>query len=175
MILLSARFSPDGRFVVTAVPPRGGSQDFRQTIWDWERGEVVGSIAPGDGTNAAIVATFDPTGTRVATNGTDGVPDIWDVKTGKRVVELPSQSGAPWDIAFSPDGSRVATAGADGTVGLFDASSGEQLLSLRGHQQTVTRVAFSPDGTMLASKASTGRCAFGRSTSTTSSRSPGSR
>jgi WD40 repeat protein/DNA-binding SARP family transcriptional activator len=151
--LYSARFSPDGRLVVTVVRPwRGGSQDFRQTIWDWETGKVVGSIEPGDGRNDTYRAVFDPTGSRVATNGTDGLPRIWDVETGRSVVVLAAHPGAVWDIVFSPDGSRVATAGSDGVVRLFDTTSGEQVLALRGHERAVARVAFSPDGTMLASE-----------------------
>jgi WD40 repeat protein/DNA-binding SARP family transcriptional activator len=155
--LYSARFSPDGRFVVTAVRPgRGGSQDFRQTIWDWENGKVVGSIEPGDGRNDSYLAVFDPTGSRVATESRTGAPRIWDIETGRSVVVLTVPSGATWDIVFSPDGSRVATAGSDGVVRLFDTTSGEQVLALRGHERVVARVAFSPDGTMLASESQDG-------------------
>jgi WD40 repeat protein len=147
----SARFSPDGRLVVIMVWPASGPP--RQSIWDWESGETVGSIEPGDKRNRGIVAVFDPTGSRVATSGGDtGVPRVWDVGTGKSVVTLPAHSGGPWDIVFSPDGSRIATAGADGTVRLFDATSGEEILTLQGHDSSVARLAFSPHGTMLASK-----------------------
>ncbi|MCI0633156.1 MAG: hypothetical protein L0206_04465 [Actinobacteria bacterium] len=112
---------------------------------------MVGSIDPRDGRNDTFLAVFDPTGTRIATNGRNGVPRIWDVETGRSVVVLAAPSGAIWDIAFSPDGSRVATAGSDGIVRLFDATSGEQVLALRGHERVVARLAFSPDGSMLAS------------------------
>ena len=150
----SARFSPDGRSIVTAVRPlRGGSQDFRQTIWDWDSGNVISSIEPRNGRNAAMLATFDPTGSLLATGGSDdAIPRIWDVATGKSVVTLPEHSGAPWDMVFSPDGTRVATAGTDGVVRLFDVASGEQVLALRGHDRIVARLAFSPDGTKLASE-----------------------
>jgi WD40 repeat protein len=148
----SARFSSDGRFVVTTVrPARGGSQDFRQTIWDWERGRVVGSIDPRDGRNDTYLAVFDPTGRLIATNGSD-FPTIWDVETGRSVVVLATHTGDLPDIVFSPDGSRLATAGSDATVRLFDTTSGEQVLALRGHERAVASLAFSPDGTMLASR-----------------------
>ena len=148
----SARFSSDGRFVVTTVrPARGGSQDFRQTIWDWERGRVVGSIDPRDGRNDTYLAVFDPTGRLIATNGSD-FPTIWHVETGRSVVVLATHTGDLPDIVFSPDGSRLATAGSDGIVRLFDTTSGEQVLALRGHERAVASLAFSPDGTMLASR-----------------------
>ena len=152
----SARFSPDGRFVVTTVrPARGGPQDFRQTIWDWERGRVVGSIDPRDGRNDTYLAAFDPTGRLIATNGSD-FPRIWDVETERSVVVLATHPGDLSDIVFSPDGSRLATAGSDGIVRLYDATSGEQVLALRGHQRAVTSLAFSPDGTKLASSSGDG-------------------
>jgi WD40 repeat protein len=155
--LESARFSPDGRFVLTSLfPNRGGPQTHRQTIWDWERGKVVDAIAPGDGSNGAIVAVFDPTGSRIATAGANGVPRIWNVETGRTLVALGGHVAAPWDITFSPDGSRVATAGADGTVRVFDSATGEMALALQAHERTVGGVAFSPDGTMLASESMDG-------------------
>ncbi|HSJ51753.1 MAG TPA: WD40 repeat domain-containing protein, partial [Actinomycetota bacterium] len=150
--LTSARFSPDGRFVVTALQRDGsGAPHYRQTIWEWERGTVVGAIQPIDNRNTARVAVFDPSGSRVATSGNDGVPRIWDIDTGRILVALAGHSSAPWDVAFSPDGSRIATAGSEGVVRLFDPASGEQVLALYGHEQRVVRLAFSPDGTMLAS------------------------
>ena len=147
----SARFSPDGRFVVTSI--ESANDRSLETIWDWARHRVARSIRAADGSNAARVSVFDSSGLRIATSGGGpGVPGIWDVATGKRVLALPAHSGSPWDIAFSPDGTRIATAGADGTVRLFDATTGSQLLALKGHQQIVARLAFSPDGSMLASK-----------------------
>ena len=150
--ITSARFSPDGRFVVTAVRPGlGGAQDFRQTIWDWEHGKVVGSIDPGAGRNDTYLAVFDPTGRLIATNGSD-FPRIWDVETGRSAVVLATRPSDLSDIVFSPDGSRLAMGGADGIVRLYDATSGEQVLALRGHEGAVARLAFSPDGTKLASE-----------------------
>ena len=147
----SARFSPDGRFVVASV--ESASAGSLETIWDWARHRVATSIRATDGSNAARVSVFDPSGLRIATSGgLAGIPGIWDAATGRRVVALPAHSGSPWDIAFTQDGSLIATAGADGTVRLFDATTGGQLLALKGHQQIVARLAFSQDGSMLASK-----------------------
>jgi WD40 repeat protein len=152
LLLYSARFSPDGRRILTDVrPERLETQNYRETLWDWQSGRIVGSIAPGDGRNAAYVAIFDPTGSRIATSGSDGIPRIWDPETGRSLVTLGAHAGAPMDIAYSPDGSRVATAGSDGIVRLFDGASGKEILSLRGHESVVSRLAFSPDGTKLAS------------------------
>lgn len=117
---------------------------------------MVDTISPGDGSNGALVAVFDPTGSRIATSGANGVPRIWDVETSRSLVAFGGHVAPPWDITFSPDGSRVATAGADGTVRVFDSTTGELALELQAHDRTVGGVAFSPDGTMLASESMDG-------------------
>jgi WD40 repeat protein len=142
-------FSPDGRLLVTAREPEGRfDPTFSEVaIWDWEQREVVRTIE-----TLADSAVFDPTGTRLATTGrVDGLADIWDARTGQRLVTFAGHTGLIYDVAFSPDGSRLATAGLDGTVRQWDVESGSQTLVLRGHNGLVSAVAFSPDATKLAS------------------------
>jgi hypothetical protein len=47
----------------------GGSQDFRQTIWDWENGKRGRLDRARRWAERGIVRTFDSTGSLVATNG----------------------------------------------------------------------------------------------------------
>ena len=138
-----ARFSPDGVLVATAAATEHGMRHVR--IWDWGRGEVVRTIDA----NASSL-DFDPSGSRIATAGPEGV-EIWNVESGTRASVLEGQSGGVTDVAFSPDGSRVATASNDGMVRLFEADTGAQQLVLRGSGCAVYGVHFSPDGTKLAS------------------------
>ena len=141
--LFDVRFSPDGLLVATSGDPEHGSSHV--SIWDWERGEVVRTIDA----NASSL-DFDPSGSRIATAGPEGV-EIWNVESGPPVSVLQGQLGGVTDVAFSPDGSHVATAGEDGTVRLFEAGTGVQQLVLRGSGCGVFGVNFSPDGTKLAS------------------------
>jgi len=142
--LFAARFSPDGRLVATAA--RVDEGEYRLRIWDWGRGEIVRTISAD-----ASWVDFDPSGSRIATAGRAGQPEIWDVESGTRLAVLAGNSGEINDVTFSPDGSRAATAGSDGTVRLFEADTGAQQLVLRGHRCGVQSVAFSPDGTKLVS------------------------
>jgi len=112
-------------------------------VWDWRHEEIVAEL-PARGFEAL---QFDADGGRLAVGTAD--TRIWDVRTGRLLVTLPSTQVLPNSIAFSPDGARVAEGDPDGTVRVFDTSSGEELLALQGHD-TVDQVAFSPDGSMLA-------------------------
>ena len=95
---------------------------------------------------------FDPTGLRIATEGPNGLVEIWDVESGSRVAVLHGPSGGVTGLAFSPDGSRVAVPHTDGTVRLFEAETGAHSSSFcQVFGCPVSRVAFSPDGTRLAS------------------------
>jgi WD40 repeat protein/DNA-binding SARP family transcriptional activator len=142
-----ARFSSDGRFVVTASFE--GLQT-RMRIWDWRRREVVRTI-DDDVSKLWPSLDVDPTGSRVVAAGPEGAVDIWDATSGTRVAVLGGPSGGVNRAVFSPDGQRVATASDDGAVRLFDADSGQELLVLRGSGCSVRDVAFSSDGKKLAS------------------------
>jgi len=113
-------------------------------IWDRARGEIIADLpTPSD----FEVMTFDTDGSRFAIGTADTT--IWDARTGRLLLTLPSSQGLPNDLAFSADGSRLAEGDADGTVRVFDTGSAEEVLVLRA-QDTVDQVAFSPDGSMLA-------------------------
>ncbi len=145
--LRDARFSPDGRLVATAAAfGLGELGRGRVKIWDWARGEVVRTISVD-----ASWLDFDPSSSRLAVAGPEGLAGIWNMDTGTRAAVLAGPSGGVTDIAFSPDGSAVATAGYDGSVRLFNADTGAQKLVLRGSGCAVQGVNFSPDGTKLAS------------------------
>jgi WD40 repeat protein/DNA-binding SARP family transcriptional activator/class 3 adenylate cyclase len=148
----SARFSPDGRLLVTSavIIDRPDPDVPKVRIWDWERGKLVRTIdAPAER------VFYDPAGARIAITtrppAGDGRPQIWDSESGHKVATLRGHRGGAWDVAFAPDGSSLATTGFDGTVRISDPESGEQVLVLRGHRVLVSDVAFSPDGSKLAS------------------------
>lgn len=125
---------------------RSDPENMEVTIWDWQRGEAVATIA-----TPAERVVFDPTGATLATNGlVDGLVQVWDVETGARVATLapPSAVGA---LAYGPDGTTVATGHADGTVRLWDPHTGRVRLVLPADDGRIVHVAFSSAGSRLAS------------------------
>jgi WD40 repeat protein len=76
---------------------------------------------------------------------------VWDVDTGRELLNFEAHPMPAMDLAFSPDGSRLATAGFDSAVKLWDVQTGHATLTLKGHGAPVHRITFRSDGKRLAS------------------------
>jgi WD40 repeat protein len=174
--LASARFSRDGRQVVTA------SLDGTARVWDFEPEAEVGPILKGHGAPLHL-ARFSPDGRRIVTargqllgktdvSRNDRAARLWDAKTAQQTAVLvghESMKDAPmrWEMlgevvtaCFSPDGSRLLTvskdhdgrSGKEGSVPpfspvrLWDVSTGKELLAVTGIDYRAQGAAFSPDG-----------------------------
>jgi WD40 repeat protein len=72
----SARFSPDGRRVVTA------SEDCTAGVWDAQTGLALGSQLRHEG--MVISARFSPDGWWVVTASGDHTARLWEVTTSER-------------------------------------------------------------------------------------------
>ena len=135
--LSSARFSPDGRFVVTAG--EAGAQ-----IWRAASGtrEPVASFGKD-----ANMATFSPDGGLVASAAYDGL-HLWSVKSKRPVGELSQRAGKRQfaAAAFSRDGRRIAAA-AGSTAAVWSVPDGRRLAVLpHPLEEKVWDVAFRPGG-----------------------------
>ena len=102
-----ARFSPDGRRVVTYD---GRNRVLR--VWDARTG---GELLTLEGHRAPFsYAAFSQDGLRLAGVSLDGTTWMWDALTGDLLTILPGGGGRGSGIVFSPDDPRIASFGAGG-------------------------------------------------------------
>lgn len=152
--ILFAALDGSGQVIVSS------DMDFRVYLWD-----VAGnrSVMLTEGWMPCIV--FSACGKRVLVGGQEGKAAIWDVRTGKQLVELKGHAAEVQCGAFMPDGRRVVTASGnndsfpnDNTVRIWDVETGDQLSVLRGHNEAVYWVGVRPDGAQIASTGLDGSC-----------------
>jgi len=88
-----------------------------------------------------------------ATGHANGRVRIWDVYTGRKLLELMDHKEAVRDLAFAPDGSlRLATASLDHTLKVWDLrDDGNMFKTLKGHKNEVYWCCWSPNGRLMAS------------------------
>jgi len=89
----------------------------------------------------------------LATGHVNGRVRIWDVFTGRKLLELMDHRQSVRDLAFAPDGSlRLATASLDRTLKIWDLrDDGNMFKTLKGHSLEVFWCCWSPNARLLAS------------------------
>jgi WD40 repeat protein/tetratricopeptide (TPR) repeat protein len=100
---IHARFSPDGRRIITTVP-----SDSAAMIWDLHTGKAL--AGPLRHELNLTCAEFSPDGQRVLTASLDQTARVWDASTGQPLTDPLRHGGAIDAAQFSPDGKWVATA-----------------------------------------------------------------
>jgi WD40 repeat protein/serine/threonine protein kinase len=141
--VLSARFSRDGKEIVTA------SHDRTASLWDATT--LVRRQWFHEGHDfLASSAVFFADGTRLATGAGDGTVRMWDVAAGTELSHL-ENTGRTAALDVSDDGKLIATGGGGNEVQIWDAANGQKLATLTGHEAEVTSLRFAPGGTLLAS------------------------
>jgi WD40 repeat protein len=139
------QFSPDGRWIATAVANSGVQ------LWDGHTGAPVGSALKHD--EAAITFEFAPNGqTLLVAAGNKA--RVWQVPEGVPALP-PLDAGSAWvsRARFSPDGSQIVTGSADPRLDLWDARTGRHLVSLDVSGfggGRLSHLQFSPDGRLIA-------------------------
>jgi WD40 repeat protein len=151
VFILTARFGPEGRRILTALAS-GGAR-----IWDAGTGKPLLSFEGHAG--SLCDARFNPDGTRVVTAGCrDGLAIIWDSATGRKLFSLSGKEECVYDARFSPDGTMIVTsASIPGPNKLYERVAvrvwsmvdGTELFAITDGISEFNVARFSPDSRML--------------------------
>jgi WD40 repeat protein len=144
-VLQNLAFSPDARYLALS-PDRYAIRVF--DLVD----EVWLNKLPTSFTDSVSSMAFSPDGVTLATGHYDGTVNLWDFRTGEKLLSFSSDELIQ-SLAFSPDGRLIATGGSfqNSFVRLWSAGSGALLRTLEGHTGGVTNLSFSPDSKYLVS------------------------
>ncbi len=82
--------------------------------------------------------------------GQSGRAIVFDVKTGKRVMEVGSEYDAVLAADISPNHGQIALGGPKRIVRVYSTADGELMFEMKKHTDWITAVEFSPDGVLLA-------------------------
>ncbi|HJZ56606.1 MAG TPA: sigma-70 family RNA polymerase sigma factor [Gemmataceae bacterium] len=144
--------SPDGNWAAVggwAETPlwlcdltRGRERRLSDGLWD-----TVKALAFSPDGRVLASGGFDREA--VAAGGIHHRPRLWEVATGREIMNLTGHERTVTAVAFAPGGRVLATADGDGaphTIRFWDVVTGQELARLAGHASNVTSLAFSPDG-----------------------------
>jgi WD40 repeat protein len=114
-------------------------------------------------------STFSHNSKLVATASRDSSAILWDIQTGKKIVEI-KHDGIICSIIFSPDDKYILTSSFDNTAKVWSCISGKLIKSLEGHSENVRSAFYSPNGKLIATssddnttkvwESKTGKCLF---------------
>lgn len=145
-------FSPDGRYLVTALEKGKDAAGNGVEVWDLASGAPPRLLLGSGGADRYYDVTFDPTGTKLAAASLEPSRRVrvLDFASGTVLYDLVGHTGAVFRVEFSPDGRELATASLDYTVRTWDARDGAALRTYSQHKDWVTALAYGPDGQLVS-------------------------
>ncbi len=138
--------SRDGSRVLTELNDGVG-------LWDFTSGKLLRTFDNPHKRRINCFA-FSPDGLRVASVAQDRDSEneatdffkVWEVETGRVLLNFEANSLPVQSVAVSPDGNQLLSGGDDKGLKRWEMSSGRLRNVFKRHTKTVSSVAFSPDG-----------------------------
>ena len=139
----AVQFSHDGRFLAVAyeiaVYEKGEIKVFDVTSW-----KVKYDLAAPF---TMYTLVFSPDNHRLAfSDFHNDTEKIWDLESGKNLIDISPPFGGSVSLSFSPDGRWVASADGDAFVRVHDARNGSLRSATKGYTLEPMAVAFLSDG-----------------------------
>ncbi len=150
---LDARFSADGRLVVTAT------QDGTARLWDlgnWVAGPPLCRCEMRVQKGSLRMAAFSSDASRVVTTTFEGAVQIWNVDTCLALGTPAGHLGGVSALATSPDGQEIAIGRSGGDVDIWNLETRNQMYGFTAHPGGIHRVRFAPDGSRFVTLGTTG-------------------
>jgi len=114
--------------------------------------ELLGVLPFPEG--IAHVLKFSRNGSLLLAGGGHGASRgrvvVWNVKTGKRVIEVGDELDTILAADISADQTRIALGGPSKVVRVYNTRDGSLAYELRKHTDWIDSLEFSPDGVLLA-------------------------
>jgi len=89
---------------------------------------------------------LSPDGKKIITGSRDNTAKVWDVRTGKLLLNLIGHKEWVISAAFSPDGKKIITGSFDSTIKVWELNSGKILIDIKEKNSKIKSAAFSSDG-----------------------------
>jgi WD40 repeat protein/serine/threonine protein kinase/Flp pilus assembly protein TadD len=154
-------WSPDGRLLAVAGGGnRSDGGDKSRAGWvhvfDTETGQRSLKLQHGTHRVGATAVAWSPNGQRLVSGDVNGLAEVWEVPSGRKVASIQLHTSTLHALAWSPDCRRVASGAADRTVRVWDPTDGEELLKFETPNGAVTQLLWSRDGRRLVAACAEG-------------------
>lgn len=150
-------FSPDSRFILS------GHFDNMAIVWDLATGKEMLRVS----TPAKVAAVkFSPDGKRfltsslysAATGGTKSLT-LWDLQSGKKIIDYSNVMTYASAVAFSPDGKYIM-AGIGGVIKVYPVNDKNEAAVIKAHSAPIMSIAAGEKSKFIVSGAMDGKIAI---------------